>query len=85
MDGGTRIDDVAEALGITLPSGGLDSIGGLVFNHLGHAPKAGERVQLDNLEIKVRRVVRARVQQVEVRVKGTPGTNQADTGFGCFC
>ena len=79
MDGGTRIDDVAEALGITLPSGGLDSIGGLVFNHLGHAPKAGERVQLDNLEIKVRRVVRARVQQVEVRVKGTPGTNQADT------
>lgn len=70
LDGGTRIDDVAEELGITLPSGSLDSIGGLVFNLLGHVPKAGERVQLDESEIKVRRVVRARVLQVELRVKG---------------
>lgn len=69
VDGGTRIDDVAEALGISLPSGGLDSIGGLVFNQLGHVPKAGERIQMEAVEIKVRRVVRARVQQLEVRVK----------------
>ncbi|MDZ4289629.1 MAG: CNNM domain-containing protein [Prosthecobacter sp.] len=69
LDGGTRIDDVAEALGISLPSGGLDSIGGLVFNQLGHVPKAGERVQMEEVDIKVRRVVRARVQQVELRIK----------------
>jgi CBS domain containing-hemolysin-like protein len=69
LDGGTRIDDVAEELGISLPSGGLDSIGGLVFNQLGHAPRAGERVQMEEVEIKVRRVVRARVQQVELRIK----------------
>ncbi len=70
LDGGTRLDDVAEALGITLPAaGGLDTIGGLVFNQLGHLPKAGERVQFDHLELKVRRVVRARVQQVELRLK----------------
>jgi len=69
LDGGTRIDDVAEELGITLPTDGLDTIGGLVFNQLGHLPKAGERVRLDEAEIKVRRVVRARVQQVELRLK----------------
>ncbi|HYF36528.1 MAG TPA: CNNM domain-containing protein [Prosthecobacter sp.] len=72
VDGGTRIDDVAEALGISLPSAGLDSIGGLVFNQLGHVPKAGERIQMENVEIKVRRVVRARVQQLELRVKTPP-------------
>jgi CBS domain containing-hemolysin-like protein len=69
VDGGTRIDDVAETLSIALPSEGLDSIGGLVFNQLGHAPKAGERMQLGEVEIKVRRVVRARIQQLELRIK----------------
>lgn len=70
LEGGTRLDDVAEVLKIVLPTtSGLDTIGGLVFNHLGHLPKAGERVHLDDADIKVRRVVRARVQQVELRLK----------------
>lgn len=70
LEGGTRIDDVMSSLKISLPtSGGLDTIGGFVFNQLGHLPKAGERVHLDEADIKVRRVVRARVQQVELRLK----------------
>jgi len=81
LDGGTRIDDVAEELGINLPSAGLDSIGGLVFNLLGHLPRAGERIQLEEIEIKVRRVVRARIQQIELRVKNpapTPVTRKEE-------
>ncbi len=69
LDGGTRIEEVSKLLGLTLPSAGIGTIGGLVFNELGHLPKAGERITLENAEIKVRRVVRARVQQVELRVK----------------
>lgn len=77
LDGGTRIDDVTHELGIALPTeGGLDTIGGLVFYHLGHLPKAGERVHLDEAEIKVRRVVRARVQQVELRLKRSQPTEK---------
>lgn len=73
LEGGTRIDDVAEALNISLPnSGGLDTIGGLVFNHLGHLPKPGERLHLHDIDLKVRRVVRARIQQVELRLKNAP-------------
>ena len=53
----------------TLLALGYGSLGGLVFNHLGDAPNAGERIQMETVEIKVRRVVRARVQQVELRVK----------------
>jgi CBS domain containing-hemolysin-like protein len=71
VDGGTRIDDVNEQLGVLLPSGGIDSIGGLVFNHLEHVPKQGERLQFGDVELKVRRVVRARIQQLELRVKPT--------------
>ncbi len=70
LEGGTRLDDVTSALHITLPDAdGLDTIGGLVFNLLGHLPKPGERVQLEDADLKVRRVVRARVQQVELRLK----------------
>ncbi|SKB06856.1 Hemolysin, contains CBS domains [Prosthecobacter debontii] len=70
LEGGTRLDDVAEELQIALPaSGGLDTIGGLVFNLLGHQPKPGERVHLDEADLKVRRVVRARILQVELRLK----------------
>lgn len=72
LEGGTRLDDVTEALSIALPaSGGLDTIGGLVFNLLGHLPKPGERVHLEDIDVdlKVRRVVRARVLQVELRLK----------------
>lgn len=73
LEGGTRLDDVAEALHISLPaSGGLDTIGGLVFNILGHLPKPGERVHLEDADLKVRRVVRARVLQVELRLKKSP-------------
>jgi CBS domain containing-hemolysin-like protein len=68
LDGGTRLDDVSRELELPLPAGGIDTIGGFVFNQLGHVPKAGERIQVEGAEIKVRRVVRARIQQVELRL-----------------
>ena len=68
LDGGTRIDDVNRQLGTEIDPGGLDTIGGLVFNQLAHVPKAGERLSLEGVELKVRRVVRARVLEVELRL-----------------
>jgi CBS domain containing-hemolysin-like protein len=70
IDGGTRLDDVCSELQLILPAGGIDTIGGFVFNQLGHVPKAGERIQVEGGEFKVRRVVRARIQQVELRLSG---------------
>jgi putative hemolysin len=70
LEGGARIDDVAAALQLSFPdTDGLDTIGGLLFNLLGHLPKQGERFHLEEADLKVRRVVRARVLQVELRLK----------------
>ena len=74
---GEDIDSPGVAPGLRSPiglpaAGGLDTIGGLVFNILGHLPKAGERISLEDAELKVRRVVRARIQQVELRLKKVP-------------
>ncbi|HEY1052104.1 MAG TPA: CNNM domain-containing protein [Prosthecobacter sp.] len=78
VDGGTRLDHLRDELDLDLdstsldPISGIDTIGGFVFNQLGHVPKAGERLGLETCDIKVRRVVRARVQELELRVKAKP-------------
>lgn len=73
LDGGTRLDHIKQELGVSfdldLDVSGIDTIGGLVFNQLGHVPKPGERLSLDDADIKVRRIVRARIQEVELRLK----------------
>ena len=72
LDGGTRLDHIHEELGVELHEDGIDTIGGLVFNQLGHVPKPGERVSMEEADIKVRRIVRARIQEVELRLKPKP-------------
>lgn len=72
LDGGTRLDHLKEELGVDLQADGIDTIGGLVFNQLGHVPKPGERISTDTAGIKVRRIVRARIQEVELRLKPKP-------------
>jgi putative hemolysin len=63
------LDDIGNDLLLSLPAGGIDTIGGFVFNQLGHLPRAGERLLVEGAEIKVRRVVKARIQQVELRLQ----------------
>ena len=62
------MDHIADELKITLTEEGIDTIGGLVFTQLGHMPKPGERLSLESADLKVRRVSRSRVQQVEMRL-----------------
>ncbi len=77
-DGSARVDHIADMMSVEIDDGGIDTIGGLVFNHLGYLPKPGERVKLDEVEIKVRRVSRRRVQQVEVRRRSKPSKEKED-------
>ena len=78
LDGGTRLDHLKEELGVDLMADGIDTIGGLVFNQLGHVPKPGERISIDTADIKVRRIVRARIQEVELRIKPKPAADSAE-------
>ena len=66
-DGTARVDHLAEVMDAEIDAEGIDTIGGLVFNHLGYLPKPGERLKLQGLEIKVKRVSRRRIQQLEVK------------------
>lgn len=68
VSGSTRIDEVNSELDIDLTAEGVDTIGGLIFNHFGYLPKPGERTALDGVLVRVKRVGRNRITQLELRL-----------------
>jgi CBS domain containing-hemolysin-like protein len=67
VPGGTSIDDVSDELGIELPDAEWDTVGGLVFNLLGHVPEEGECVRFQGLEFRTERVKGRRIVSVHIR------------------
>jgi putative hemolysin len=74
VPGGTSIDDVSDELGIELPDTEWDTVGGLVFNLLGHVPEEGECVRFQGLEFRTERVKGRRIVSVHIR----PAPNAAE-------
>jgi CBS domain containing-hemolysin-like protein len=79
--GRASIDDVSEALGHELPDTEWDTVGGLVFNLLGHVPESGESVRFQGLEFRTERVDGRRITSVTiVPVDDPTGETQAVEG-----
>ncbi len=53
VSGDTAIERVNEAFGVTLPSGELETIGGLIAHEMGHVPKRGEVHVMQGLQFVV--------------------------------
>ncbi len=66
MDARVSTDEVEDALGIALPEGDFDSVGGFILDQLGHLPEVGEKVVWRNLEFTVEGVSENRIQVVRV-------------------
>jgi putative hemolysin len=64
VPGRTPIDEVNELLAVDLPQEEWDTVGGLVFNTLGHVPVEGECLQNDGLEFCAERVQGRRIVSV---------------------
>src|SRR5437868_5119534 len=64
VPGRTPIDEVNELLDVDLPQEEWDTVGGLVFNTLGHVPIEGECVRVDGLEFCAERVQGRRIVSV---------------------
>jgi magnesium and cobalt transporter len=67
----TEIEQFNEMLGVQLPNDDVDTIGGVVANHLGRMPRKGEQFNIDRLRFEV---LRADARQVHVLlVEKLPG------------
>jgi CBS domain containing-hemolysin-like protein len=60
------VDEVNELIGGELPEGDWDTIGGLVFNLLGHVPSEGEVANCDGRELRAEKVQGRRIGRVRI-------------------
>jgi putative hemolysin len=64
VDAKLNIDDLGDLLGLDLPEGDWDSVGGMLIGLLGHVPTEGESVDVDGYRVKAERVAGRRISRV---------------------
>jgi putative hemolysin len=70
------VDEVNGLIDVSLPTGPWDTLGGLVFDRLGHVAVAGESVTVDGLRLVADRVNGRRIERVRI----VPVPHIADDG-----
>jgi len=60
------VDELGELLQTELPTGSWDTVGGLIFDRLGHVPEQGEAVVVDGIRLVAERVEGNRIGRVRV-------------------
>jgi putative hemolysin len=66
VDGRTPVEQVAEAIDVTLPTGEYTTIAGLVLDVGGRVPRPGDVVVVAGVSIEVFKMVRNRVDRVKI-------------------
>ena len=79
VSGGISIDELNDLLGGRLPSDDWDTLGGLIFNTLGHVPAAGDEVQFDGWRFTAEEVEGRRVRRVHIRLVPVDELADGDT------
>ena len=64
VNGRANLDDLDAILDIDLPEGDWSTVGGLIFNTLGHVPQIGETVELNGHHFLVERIQGRRIARV---------------------
>jgi CBS domain containing-hemolysin-like protein len=80
VPGGMAIDDLSDELGMELPDTEWDTVGGLVFNLLGHVPYEGECVGFQGLEFCAERVQGRRIVSVVITPPPAPTSTEWSDG-----
>jgi putative hemolysin len=60
------IDELNELLDVEFPQGNWDTVGGLIFNLLGHVPTEGESVEYDGHRLRAEKVQGRRIGRVRI-------------------
>src|SRR5437762_957842 len=78
FSGKVSVDEVAQRLDVEIEREGFETVGGYLLSHVGRVPAAGERFDLDGLNVEVldadrRRIYKVRIGRNEVAVGDTTG------------
>ncbi|PYK77458.1 MAG: hypothetical protein DME38_13615 [Verrucomicrobia bacterium] len=78
VDGALALYELRDLAGIDLESADVSTIGGYVTHLLGHLPKAGEHVQIDNYLVTISQSDGRRVQQLHFRKLDEAAAKKSD-------
>jgi putative hemolysin len=67
FQGRIDLDDFNETMGSQLPTEEADTLGGYIYNELGHIPELGETIQFGRLRLIVEQVSARRIHKVRAR------------------
>jgi putative hemolysin len=66
LDGGFRIEEANEELGLNLPGGDYETVAGFILSHLGRIPKQGEHFKYQDLKFVITEMRGMKIEQVIV-------------------
>ncbi len=66
LDGGFRIEEANEELGLDLPDGDYETVAGFILSHLGRIPKQGEQLKYRNLKFVITEMRGMKIEKVIV-------------------
>jgi len=66
IDGGMRVEEANEELGLELPLGEYDTVAGFMLDLLGHIPREGEQIKYGGLKIAVTQMREQRIEKILV-------------------
>jgi CBS domain containing-hemolysin-like protein len=67
FQGRVDLDDFNEIMGSDLPKSEADTLGGFIYSRIGRVPTAGDKIQVDNLQLTVEQVSGQRIRKVHAR------------------
>ena len=66
LDGGFRIEEANEELGLDLPDGDYETVAGFILFHLGRIPDQGEQFKYQNLKFVITEMRGMKIEKVIV-------------------
>ncbi len=84
IDGGMRVEDANEEMGLELPAGDYETVAGFILHLLGRIPQQGEQLKYKGLKLVITRMRGVKIEEVLVTrekiVKGAEGEIAAPAG-----
>ncbi|RJQ41140.1 MAG: HlyC/CorC family transporter [Dehalococcoidia bacterium] len=71
VDGGMRIEEANEEMGIKLPLGDYETVAGFILHLLGRIPKEGERIRYKDIKVVVTKMRGLKIEEVLLSKEGS--------------
>ena len=70
VEGGLRVEEANEELGLGLPTGDYETMAGFALFHLGHIPKQGEQFRYKNLKLVITEMKGMKIEKILITREG---------------